>query len=62
MVIADRCLCVHARFDVVDGVVLGYLKTRSQASTFDTIDLVDVDRIVVNPSGQEPPSAAHKEV
>lgn len=42
--------------------VLGYLKTRSQASAFNTIDLVDVDRIVVNPSGKEPPSAAHKEV
>ncbi len=42
--------------------VLGYLKTRPNASDFDSIDLVNLDRIVINPATSEPSAADHKEV
>jgi hypothetical protein len=42
--------------------VLGYLKTRPNDSDFESIDLVNVDRIVINPARSEPSAADHKEV
>jgi len=42
--------------------VLGYLKSRPHDSDFDSIDLVNLDRIVINPARSEPSAADHKEV
>jgi len=42
--------------------VLGYLKARPNDPDFESIDLVNVDRIVINPVRSEPSAADHKEV
>jgi hypothetical protein len=42
--------------------VLGYLRTRSDNSDLSSIDLINLDRIVINPVRTESPGANHKEV
>jgi cell division protein FtsQ len=42
--------------------VLGYLNTRPHTADFDSIDLVNMDRIVINPIKSKPSVTDHKEV
>jgi cell division protein FtsQ len=42
--------------------VLGYLKARPHTADFDSIDLVNLDRIVINPVKSKPSGTDHKEV
>ena len=41
--------------------VLSYLNSRPQTADFDSIDLVNLDRVVINPVKSKPPVTDHKE-